>query len=139
MTLSPGVTEYQRDGSAECTRACSMLTGVLAAPQHPGPCVLVGHGLLVCVALPAAGSQRWRGRTAAVLSRAPYPGPVAIPDDELSIVITGLVDDLDSVALRAAFGAVDASKSRLGGGPAIATVDPVSPARSPDQKDLPHA
>lgn len=115
-----------------------MLTGVLAAPQHPGPCVLVGHGLLVCVAF---------GSRIAAVARphrrcsfpSPYPGPVVIPDDELSIVITGLVDDLDSVALRAAFGAADASKSRLGGGPAVATVDPVSPSRSPDQKDLPHA
>ncbi|MFJ4770548.1 hypothetical protein ACIP88_15750 [Streptomyces uncialis] len=106
MTLSPGVTEYQRDGIRR------MLRSVLAAPQHPGPCALVGHGLLVC----ALFQHQDRSGGAAVpplfLPETPHLEPVAIPDDELPPLVTSLVDDLDSVALRAAFVRLSAALTR---------------------------
>ncbi|MFI6473981.1 histidine phosphatase family protein [Streptomyces sp. NPDC050516] len=128
----PGATESQREGIRR------MLTGVLAALEHPGPRVLVGHGLLVSVLL---WYRNHTGDEAMPLffPEAPCLGPVAIHDDELPILITALLDDLDSGILREATGGGDASILRIGEGPAVATVDPVSPSHSPDQKDFPHA
>ncbi|MCL7492841.1 histidine phosphatase family protein [Streptomyces sp. MCA2] len=128
----PGAAESQREGIRR------MLTGVLAAVEHPGPRVLVGHGLLVSFLL---WDRHRTGNEAMPLffPEAPYLEPVAISDDELPILITALMDDLDSGNLREATGGSDASILRVSEGPAVATVDPVSPSHPPDQKDLPHA
>ncbi|MEU8972565.1 histidine phosphatase family protein [Streptomyces monashensis] len=128
----PGATESQREGIRR------MLTGVLGALEHPGPRVLVGHGLLVSVLL---WDQSRAGAEAMPLffPEAPYLEPIAFPDDELLILVTALMDDLDSGVLREATGGGDASILRISEGATVATVDPVSPSHSPDQKDLPHA
>ncbi|MFE5597421.1 hypothetical protein [Streptomyces sp. NPDC056549] len=70
---------------------------------------------------------------------APHAEPVAIPDDELPILITALLSDLDSGAGREVTGASDAAKLRISKGPTVANVDGVSPSHSLDKKDLPHA
>ncbi|WP_312871032.1 hypothetical protein [Streptomyces lonarensis] len=111
---------------------------MLAALEHPGPRVLVGHGLLVSV-------LHWHGDRAAGESmplffpEAPYIEPLAIGDDDLSLLVTELMDDLESATLREITADGDASILRIGEGPAVATVDAVSPSHSPDKKDLPHA
>ncbi|MFJ7775047.1 histidine phosphatase family protein [Streptomyces yangpuensis] len=128
----PGARESQREGIRR------MLTGVLAALEYPGPRVLVGHGLLVSVLL-------WqRARPAGepmplFFPEAPYVEPVSIDDDELPLLITALLDDLDADVHheRAADG--DAAVLRIREGSAVATVDSVSPSHSLDKKDLPHA
>ncbi|MEW2163601.1 histidine phosphatase family protein [Streptomyces sp. NPDC007084] len=128
----PGAAESQHEGIRR------LLTGVLAALEHPGPRVLVGHGLLVSV-------LHWHGDRAAgepmplFFAEAPYIEPLAITDDDLSLLVTELLDDLESAALREITAGGDASIVRIGEGPAVATVDAVSPSHSPDKKDLPHA
>ncbi|MDQ0750190.1 putative phosphoglycerate mutase [Streptomyces africanus] len=114
-----------------------MLTGVLAALDHPGPRVLVAHGLLVSVLL-------WhRARTPdqampLFFPEAPYVEPIAIPDEELPEFIGTLMNDLEGAERRAA----DTNGGRIfrnGNDSAVATVDSASPSHSQDQKDLPHA
>ncbi|MFE1405209.1 histidine phosphatase family protein [Streptomyces sp. NPDC058770] len=128
----PGATESQHEGIRR------LLTGVLAALAHPGPRVLVSHGLLVSV-------LRWHGDRAAgepmplSFAEAPYVEPLAIADDDLSRLVTELFDDLESADLREITADGGASILRIGEGPAVATVDAVSPSHSPDKKDLPHA
>jgi 2,3-bisphosphoglycerate-dependent phosphoglycerate mutase len=115
-----------------------MLTGVLAALDHPGPRVLVAHGLLVSVLL-------WhRARTPdqvmpLFFHEAPYVEPVAIPDEELPELIGTLTNDLETGAQRRAADTGDGRIFRNGNGSAVATVDSASPSHSKDQKDLPHA
>ncbi len=128
----PGAAESQRDGIRR------MLTGVLAALENPGPRVLVGHGLLVSVML-------WhRDRSAddpmpLFFPEAPYVEPVAIPDDELPVLITTLLDDLDTSVHHEPATDGGATILRISDGPSVATVDVVSPSHSLDKKDLPHA
>ncbi|WP_327655881.1 histidine phosphatase family protein [Streptomyces sp. NBC_00483] len=128
----PGAVESQREGIRR------MLTGVLAALEPPGPRVLVGHGLLLSV-------LHWHRNRATdeamplFFPEAPYVEPLVLLDDELPLLVTELMDDLDSAALREITAGDDASILRIGEGPAVATVDPVSPSHSPDKKDLPHA
>ncbi|MEV8307245.1 histidine phosphatase family protein [Streptomyces flavidovirens] len=126
----PGAAESQREGIRR------MATGMLGALEHPGPRVLVGHGLLVSVLV-------WYQNRAATealplfLPEAPHLEPIAISDDELPLLMTALLDDIDSGLLREATGGGEASVLRIGEGLAVATVDSVS--HPPDQKDLPHA
>lgn len=128
----PGAAESQHEGIRR------LLTGVLAALEHPAPRVLVGHGLLVSV-------LHWHGDRAAgeamplFFPEAPYIEPLAIGDDDLSLLVTELLDDLESATLREITADGDASILRIGEGSAVATVDAVSPSHSPDKKDLPHA
>ncbi|MGW4285438.1 histidine phosphatase family protein [Streptomyces sp. NPDC004673] len=128
----PGGTESQSEGIRR------MLAGVLAALNHPGPRVLVGHGLLVSVLL-------WhRARTPdqampLFFPEAPYVEPVAIPDEELPGFIGPLMNDLETGAQRRAVDNGDGRIFRNGKGSAVATVDSASPSHSQDQKDLPHA
>ncbi|MFF9628757.1 histidine phosphatase family protein [Streptomyces fradiae] len=127
----PGGSESQREGIRR------MLTGVLAALEHPGPRVLVAHGLLVSVLL----WHRERtpdGAMPLFFPEAPYIEPIAIPDDELPAFVGALMNDLDTGVLDHAVGSGDREVMRIGEGAAVATVDPVS-HHSPDQKDLPHA
>lgn len=126
----PGGTESQRDGIRR------MLTGVLAALEHPGPRVLVGHGLLVSALL------WYRERTQGAMMplffpEAPYVEPIAIPDGELSKWGGVLLNDLEAGVRRDRAFDSGTGKFRTEGGPAVATVDPVS--RPPDQKESPHA
>ncbi|MEU6990614.1 histidine phosphatase family protein [Streptomyces sp. NPDC046465] len=126
----PGGTESQRDGIHR------MLTGVLAALEHPGPRVLVGHGLLVSALL------WYRDRTQGemmplFLPEAPYVEPIAIPDGELPKWGEGLLNDLETGVRRDHAFDSGAGKFRIEGSPAVATVDPVS--HPPDQKESPHA
>ncbi|MFG2213068.1 histidine phosphatase family protein [Streptomyces sp. NPDC048638] len=126
----PGGTESQRDGIHR------MLTGVLAALEHPGPRVLVGHGLLVSVLL----WHRDRAQGAMMplfFPEAPYAEPIAILDGELSTWGGALLNDLEADVHRDHAFDGGAGKFRTEGGPAVATVDPVS--HSPDQKESPHA
>lgn len=128
----PGARESQREGIRR------MLIGVLAALEHPGPRVLVGHGLLVSVLL-------WhRDRPAGepmplFFPEAPYVEPIAIEDDELPLVITALLDDLDMGVQHERAVDGDATILRISEGSAVANVDAVSPSHSLDKKDLPHA
>ncbi|MHB9759910.1 histidine phosphatase family protein [Streptomyces sp. BYX5S] len=125
-----GATESQRDGIRR------MLTGLLDVLKHPGPRVLVGHGLLASVLL----WHQIRSPTEVMplfFPEAPYVEPIAIPDDELPDWVTTLLSDLatDVPGGRAERGGADIF--RIGEGSAVATVDSVS--HPPDQKDLPHA
>ncbi|MGW6880318.1 histidine phosphatase family protein [Streptomyces goshikiensis] len=128
----PGAAESQREGIRR------MLSGVLATLEHPGPRVLVGHGLLVSVLL-------WhRDRSPddpmpLFFPEAPYVEPVAIPDDELPILITALLDDLDTSVHHESATDGDSTILRISEGSTVATVDAVSPSHSLDKKDLPHA
>jgi probable phosphoglycerate mutase len=72
-------------------------------------------------------------------SEAPYIEPVAIPDDELPVLVTSLLDDLESGSCREITGCGDAPKLRISEGLAVATVDSVPPTHPLDKKDLPHA
>ncbi|MBT2390669.1 histidine phosphatase family protein [Streptomyces sp. ISL-1] len=126
----PGGTESQRDGIRR------MLKGLLAALEHPGPRVLVGHGLLVSVLL----WHRNRSPNEAMplfFPEAPYVEPIAIPDDELPGWVTVLLSDLGMGGHRDRADHDDPGIFRIGEGSAVATVDSVS--HSPDQKDSPHA
>ncbi|MFD4242611.1 histidine phosphatase family protein [Streptomyces sp. NPDC058525] len=128
----PGASESQREGIRR------MLAGVLGALERPGPRVLVGHGLLVSVLL--WYRDRAEGEAMPLfLPEAPYVEPVAITDDELPILITALLGDLDSGARREITGASDAAILRISEGATVANVDGVSPSHSLDKKDLPHA
>jgi probable phosphoglycerate mutase len=128
----PGGSESQSEGIHR------MLTGVLAALDHPGPRVLVAHGLLISVLL-------WhRARTPGqamplFFPEAPYVEPVAISAEELPAFIGTLMNDLETGTQRRAADTAtsDGRKFRISEGSAVATVDSVS--HSPDQKDLPHA
>ncbi|WP_046777496.1 histidine phosphatase family protein [Streptomyces yangpuensis] len=128
----PGAAESQREGIRR------MLSGVLAALEHPGPRVLVSHGLLVSVLL-------WhRDRSPddpmpLFFPEAPYVEPVAIPDDELPILITALLDDLDTSVHHESATDGDSTILRISEGSTVANVDAVSPSHSLDKKDLPHA
>ncbi|MFD7511622.1 histidine phosphatase family protein [Streptomyces sp. NPDC059853] len=128
----PGSTESQIEGVRR------MLTSVLAALEHPGPRVLVAHGLLVSVLL--WHSTRTPDQPMPLFfPEAPYVEPVAISDEELPERVRTLMKDLRAGAER---GAADTSDGRLfrnGDGLAVATVDPASPYHSQVQKDLPHA
>ncbi|MEJ8643619.1 histidine phosphatase family protein [Streptomyces sp. MS1.HAVA.3] len=128
----PGAAESQREGIRR------MLSGVLAALEHPGPRVLVGHGLLVSVLL----WHRHRSPDDPMplfFPEAPYVEPVAIPDDELPILITALLDDLDTSVHHESATDGDSTILRISEGSTVATVDAVSPSHSLDKKDLPHA
>ncbi|MEU9111193.1 histidine phosphatase family protein [Streptomyces sp. NPDC048483] len=126
----PGGTESQRDGIHR------MLIGVLAALEHPGPRVLVGHGLLLSVLL--WYRDRAEGEVMPLFfPEAPYVEPIAIPDDELPKWVTALLNHLETGVRRDRAFDSDAGKFRIEGGSAVATVDSVS--HSPDQKDFPHA
>ncbi|MFJ1897227.1 MULTISPECIES: histidine phosphatase family protein [unclassified Streptomyces] len=125
-----GGTESQREGIRR------MLKGVLAALEHPGPRVLVGHGLLISVLL----WQKSRCSDEAMplfFPEAPYVEPIVIPDAELPVWITALLSDLDRDARQEAAGRGGAAILRIYGGSAVATVE--SASHSPDLKDLPHA
>ncbi|MEU2774023.1 histidine phosphatase family protein [Streptomyces sp. NPDC007162] len=129
----PGGTESQSEGIHR------MLTGVLAALEHPGPRVLVAHGLLVSVLL-------WhRARTSGqnmplFFPEAPYVDPVAIRDEELPGFIGTLMNDLETGGRGRATDTDDCRRIfRNGNGSAIATVDSAFPSHPQDQKDLPHA
>ncbi|MFF9321668.1 histidine phosphatase family protein [Streptomyces sp. NPDC014735] len=128
----PGAAESQQEAMRR------LLTGVLAALEHPGPRVLVGHGLLVSV-LHWHTNRTADERMPLFFAEAPYAEPLAITDDELPLLVAELIDDLESAALRQITTGGDASILRIGEGQAVATVDAVSPAHSPDKKDLPHA
>ncbi|MDJ0342629.1 histidine phosphatase family protein [Streptomyces sp. H10-C2] len=128
----PGATESQSEGIRR------MLSGVFAALEHPGPRVLVGHGLLVSVLLWHQGRSA-NDRMPLFFPEAPYVEPVAIPDDELPILITTLLDDLDASAHQEPAGDGGGTILRISGGSTVATVDSASPSRSLDKKDLPHA
>ncbi|SED43064.1 histidine phosphatase family protein [Streptomyces sp. 2314.4] len=126
----PGGTESQREGIHR------MLTGVLAALEHPGPRVLVGHGLLLSVLL----WYRDRAEVEAMplfFPEAPYVEPIGIPDDDLPERVTALLSDLETSVRRDRASDRDAGKFRIEGGSAVATVDSVS--HPPDHKDSPHA
>ncbi|RZU29884.1 putative phosphoglycerate mutase [Streptomyces sp. BK022] len=128
----PDASESQREGIRR------MLTGLLSACEHPGPRVLVGHGLMVSVLL--WYRERGEGEPMPLfLPEAPYVEPIAIPDDELPVLITTLLDDLDSSMCEKISGAGGTAIFRISEGPAVATVDSVSPSHSLDKKDLPHA
>lgn len=128
----PGGSESQREGIRR------MLTGILAALDHPGPRVLVAHGLLVSVLL-------WhRERTSRdgmplFLPEAPHLEPVVIPDGELPALVASLMAGPEYRVPSRPDGVGDWSAIRNGDAVAVATVDSVSPSRSQDQKDLPHA
>lgn len=128
----PGSTESQSESIRR------MLSGVLASLDHPGPRVVVAHGLLVSVLL-------WhRARTPDLaiplfLPEAPCVEPIAIPDEELPALIGTLMKDLECRAQHHAADTGDSGIFRNGNGPAVATVDSASPSHSQDQKDLPHA
>ena len=127
----PDASESQREGIRR------MLNGVLAACEHPGPRVLVGHGLMVSVLL--WYRERPEGEPMPLfLPEAPYVEPIALSDDELPVLITALLGDLDSGMCEKITGAGTAI-FRISEGSAVATVDSVSPSHSLDKKDLPHA
>ncbi|MFE7803673.1 hypothetical protein ACFU51_03195 [Streptomyces sp. NPDC057430] len=74
-----------------------MLTGVLAAQEHPGPRVLVAHGLLASVLL--WHRERTPGGVMPLFfPEAPYNELVAIPDAELPELIGALMGDLETAA-----------------------------------------
>lgn len=128
----PGASESQREGIRR------MLTGVLAALEHPGPRVLVGHGLLVSVLL--WHRDRPAGESLPLFfPEAPYIEPVAVPDDELPTLIATLLDDLDTGVHHEPGADGDATILRISEGPAVATVDSASSSHSLNKKDLPHA
>ncbi|MGK5446370.1 histidine phosphatase family protein [Streptomyces radiopugnans] len=128
----PGSSESQNEGIHR------MLTGVLAALDHPGPRVLVAHGLLISVLL--WHGVRTPGRTMPLFfPEAPYVEPVAIPDEELPEYIGTLVNDLEVGADRRADDTDGGRAFRNGNGSAVATVDSAPPSHSQHQKDLPHA
>jgi probable phosphoglycerate mutase len=130
--LPPGGSESQSEGIHR------MLTGVLAAQEHPGPRVLVAHGLLVSVLL--WHRARARGETMPLFfPEAPYVEPVAISDEELPEFIGTLMNDLGTGARCHAADSRGGRVFRNGNGSVIATVDSASPSHSQDQKDLPHA
>ncbi|MEV0491908.1 hypothetical protein [Streptomyces atratus] len=111
---------------------------MLSAGEHPGPRVLVGHGLMVSVLL--WYRERTEGEPMPLfLPEAPYVEPIAISDDELPVLITALLDDLDSGMCEKITGAGGTAIFRISEGQAVATVDSVSPSHSLDKKDLPHA
>ncbi|MFJ9211486.1 histidine phosphatase family protein [Streptomyces sp. NPDC102264] len=127
-------------GSAESQHECirRMLSGMLAVLDHPGPRVLVGHGLLVSLLL----WHRDRSpveRMPLFFPEAPYVDPVAITDDDLPGMVAALLRDLDSAGHHESAADGDAGILRISGGSSVATVVSVSPSRSPDKKDLPHA
>ncbi|QLJ05702.1 histidine phosphatase family protein [Streptomyces sp. NEAU-sy36] len=128
----PGGSESQHEGIHR------MLTGVLAALEHPGPRVLVAHGLVVSV-------LRWHRDQAPgeamplFFPEAPYVEPFAIADVELPEFITTLMNDLETGVQDHTSCIGGRRKFRNGDGSAVATVDSVSPSHSQDQKDLPHA
>ncbi|MFE8939566.1 histidine phosphatase family protein [Streptomyces sp. NPDC007872] len=128
----PGGSESQREGIRR------MLAGVLAALEHPGPRVLVAHGLLISVLL--WHRDRAVGETMPLFfPEAPYVEPVAIPDVELLEFIRTLMNDLETDVQDRTGTIGDWGIFRTGDGSAVATVDSVSPSHSQDQKDLPHA
>ena len=84
----PGARESQREGILR------MFTAVHAALEHPGPRVLVCHGLLVSVLL----WHRNRSPDEAMplfFPEAPYVEPLAVDDDVLRDWIGTLLTDLD--------------------------------------------
>ncbi|MGA5879509.1 histidine phosphatase family protein [Streptomyces cellulosae] len=128
----PGSPESQSEGIRR------MLAGVLAALDHPGPRVLVAHGLLVSVLL----WHRTRAQGQAMplfFPEAPYVEPVAISDEELPELIGALINDLEVGGEHGAADTGDGGIFRIGNGSAVATVDSASPSHSQDQKDFPHA
>ncbi|MFB4193964.1 histidine phosphatase family protein [Streptomyces carpaticus] len=128
----PGASESQHEGIRR------MLTGVLAACEHPGPRLIVGHGLIVSVLL--WYRDRAEGEPMPLfLPEAPYVKPVAISDDDLPLAITCLLNELESGRGEKISGDSGPAIFRIREGLAVATVDSVSPSHSPAKKDLPHA
>ncbi|EST37695.1 hypothetical protein N566_11575 [Streptomycetaceae bacterium MP113-05] len=128
--LPPGGSESQREGIQR------MLQGVLGALEHPGPRVIVGHGLLLSVLL-WHRDRSTGGSMPLFFPEAPCVDPIAIPDDELPDCISDLLGDLEEDVREDPFGTVLRRCSGPARGPVVATFDPVS--HSPDQKDSPHA
>jgi probable phosphoglycerate mutase len=126
----PAARESQREGIRR------MLTGVQAALEHPGPRVLVCHGLLVSVLL----WHRDRSRDEAMplfFPEAPYLDPLVVDDEVLGDWIVTLLADLDAEEPQDPDARGKAAEMRIEGGAAVATFEAV--VHSPEKKDPPHA
>jgi probable phosphoglycerate mutase len=126
----PDARESQREGIRR------MLSGVQAALEHPGPRVLVCHGLLVSVLL----WHRDRSPDEAMplsFPEAPYVDPLAVDDEVLSDWIVALAADLDTEEPRNPDARGKAAQLRIEGGPTVATVEAV--VHSPKKREPPHA
>ncbi|MHC0429505.1 histidine phosphatase family protein [Streptomyces sp. O3] len=127
----PGARESQREGIRR------MLTGLLAAAEHPGPRVIVCHGLLVSVLL-------WhRERTPneeipLFFPEAPYVQPLTFADDDLLSCVKSLLGDLDARQERGArSGTTAPGKPRKDHEADVATFDRVNHPHA--QRELPDA
>lgn len=125
-----GARESQREGIRR------MLTGVYTALEHPGPRVLVCHGLLVSVLL----WHRDRSLEEAMplfFPEGPYVEPLAVDDEILRDWIVALLTDLDGEAAQGPNVRVTDAEMRIGRGSVVATFEAV--VHSPEKKELPHA
>jgi probable phosphoglycerate mutase len=80
-----GAAESQREGILR------MLCGLQAVPGFPGDRVIVGHGLLLSV-LKWGLSSSTDESLPLFLPEAPYVDPLILGDDELTDLVTTLVD-----------------------------------------------
>jgi probable phosphoglycerate mutase len=125
----PGSAESQHDAFAR------MLTGLRDALAHPGPRVIVTHGLLLSLVTWALSAPPG---TAVPLffPEAPYLEPLVIADARLHSLITRLLDDIGADRAPAQPTGGDRPESRQGGMPVLATFDPL---RTPPEERSPHA
>lgn len=125
-----GARESQREGIRR------MLSGAHAALAHPGPRVLVCHGLLVSVLL----WHRDRSPDEAMplfFPEASYVEPLAVDDEVLHGWIVALLTDFDCEEPQDPGGLDRATKLRIGPRPAVATFEAV--AHSSEKEGPPHA
>jgi probable phosphoglycerate mutase len=123
-------SESQREGIRR------MLTGLRAVVEHPGPRVVVCHGLLVSV-------LRWhRVRSSGdpmplFFPEAPYVEPMSFGDKELLDCVKTLLAGLAAEGETDAGARADGHVSRRESGRGVATFDQVSHPHA--QRDIPHA
>jgi probable phosphoglycerate mutase len=126
----PGARESQREGIQR------MLTGVRASLEHPGPRLLVCHGLLVSVLLWHQGRPPDEAMSM-FFPEATYVEPLAVDDEVLRDWIAALLTDLDGEEPQDPDARGGAAKLRIDGGSAVATFE--AAVHSSEKEDPPHA
>ncbi|MFI0861763.1 histidine phosphatase family protein [Streptomyces smyrnaeus] len=123
-----------RESQRECIRR--MLSGVHAVLEHPGPRVLVCHGLLLSVLLWHRDRSAHEGMPL-FFPEAPYVEPLAVDDEVLRDWLVALVTGLDGETAQDPHARGGVAELRIDGGSAVATFEAVD--HSPEKKDPRHA
>ncbi|MDI3417296.1 histidine phosphatase family protein [Streptomyces luteolus] len=126
----PGARECQREGIER------MLVGLQATVEHPGPRVVVCHGLLVSVLL--WYRERPAGESMPLFfPEAPCVQPVSFEDEELLSCVKSLLNAVAAEPEGDAEQRGDGAKSRAEAGLDVATFDRVNQPHA--QRDFPDA